>query len=183
LLHDLAKIPATFDDPNLVSRAGLVPVMAFAERAGLPGLAGEHVRIARPCGVNPQVKVPGIVVGMIGGAAGIAAKPQQLCRQVLSSFYGRHCDVEDRPRVMAMANTPSDSASIWPIPSPAASSPSGASRRRTGGFRTRPTARRPLSPVMPGPRGRTCALVPQHARTMREAIPRRGGQPGKRQMG
>ncbi len=35
LLHGLAKIHATFDDPNLVSRAGLVPVMALAQRAGL----------------------------------------------------------------------------------------------------------------------------------------------------
>jgi DDE family transposase len=71
LLHDLAKIHVTFDDPNLVSRAGLVPVMALAQRAGLAGLAGEHVRIAHRCGVNPQVKVPGIVAGMIGGADSI----------------------------------------------------------------------------------------------------------------
>jgi len=28
-LHSLAKIHATFDDPNLVSRAGPVPVMAL----------------------------------------------------------------------------------------------------------------------------------------------------------
>ena len=35
LLHELAKIHASFDDPNLVSRAGLVPVMALAQRAGL----------------------------------------------------------------------------------------------------------------------------------------------------
>jgi hypothetical protein len=53
LLHDLAKIHVTFDDPNLVSRAGLVPVMALAQRAGLTDLAGEHVRIARRCGANP----------------------------------------------------------------------------------------------------------------------------------
>ena len=71
LLHDLGKIHATFDDPNLVSRAGLVPVMALAQRAGLAGLAGEHVRIGRRCGVYPQVKVPGIVAGMIGGADSI----------------------------------------------------------------------------------------------------------------
>jgi hypothetical protein len=71
LLHDLAKIHATFDDPNLVSRAGLVPVMALAQRAGLGGLAGEHVRIGHACGVNPQVKVPAIVAGMIGGADSI----------------------------------------------------------------------------------------------------------------
>ena len=44
LLHELAKIHATFDDPHLVSRAGLVPVMALAQRAGL----GEPGRGARP---------------------------------------------------------------------------------------------------------------------------------------
>jgi hypothetical protein len=71
LLHDLAKIHATFDDPNLVSRAGLVPVMALAQRAGLADLVNEHVRIARPCGVNPQVKVPCLVAGMAGGADSI----------------------------------------------------------------------------------------------------------------
>jgi hypothetical protein len=32
-LHSLAKAHASFDDPNLVSHAGLVPVMALAERA------------------------------------------------------------------------------------------------------------------------------------------------------
>ena len=57
LLHGLAKIHVTFDDPNLVSRAGLVPVMALAQRAGLGDLVAEHVRIGRPCGVNAQVKV------------------------------------------------------------------------------------------------------------------------------
>jgi Transposase DDE domain group 1 len=71
LLHDLAKIHATFDDPNLVSRAGLVPVMALAERAGLADLADEHVRIGRRCGVNAQVKVACVVAGMIGGADSI----------------------------------------------------------------------------------------------------------------
>jgi len=54
LLHSLAKIQATFDDPNLVSRAGLVPVMALAQRAGLSGLADEHVRPAGPCGASPR---------------------------------------------------------------------------------------------------------------------------------
>ncbi len=58
LLHDLAKIHATFDDPHLVSRAGLVPVMALAQRAGLAGLVEEHVRISGPCGVNAHLKVP-----------------------------------------------------------------------------------------------------------------------------
>ncbi len=71
LLHDLPKIHATFDDPNLVSRAGLVPVMALAQRAGLAELVEANVRIAPPCGVNAQVKVPGIVAGMTGGADSI----------------------------------------------------------------------------------------------------------------
>jgi hypothetical protein len=71
LLHELGKIDASFDDPNLVSRAGLVPVMALAQRAGLGELVDEHVRLGRRCGVNPQVKVPGIVAGMIGGADSI----------------------------------------------------------------------------------------------------------------
>jgi DDE family transposase len=71
LLHSLAKIQATFDDPNLVSRAGLVPVMALAQRAGLAALAGAGVRPGGRCGVNAAVKVPGIVAGMIGGADSI----------------------------------------------------------------------------------------------------------------
>jgi hypothetical protein len=68
LLHERTKIHATFDDPHLVSRAGLVPVMALAERAGLGDLAWEHVRVGRPCGVNAQVKVGCLVGGMIAGA-------------------------------------------------------------------------------------------------------------------
>jgi hypothetical protein len=71
LLHSLAKIHATFDDPNLVSRAGLVPVMALAQRAGLAALAGEHVRPAGRCGVNAAVKVGCLVAGMAGGADSI----------------------------------------------------------------------------------------------------------------
>jgi len=52
-----------------VSRAGLVPVVALAQRAGLGDLAGEHLWVGHRCGVNPQVKVPAIVAGMAGGAA------------------------------------------------------------------------------------------------------------------
>ena len=39
LLHALARTSAEFDDPNLVSHAGLVPVMALAGRSGLPDLS------------------------------------------------------------------------------------------------------------------------------------------------
>jgi hypothetical protein len=71
LLHGVAKIHASFDDPNLVSRAGLVPVMALAQRAGLADLAGENVRIARRCGVNAHLKVSCLVAGMVAGAGSI----------------------------------------------------------------------------------------------------------------
>jgi hypothetical protein len=71
LLHGLAKTCATFDDPNLVSRAGLVPVMALAQRAGLGSLVAGHVRIGRRCGVNAHLKVACLVAGMIAGADSI----------------------------------------------------------------------------------------------------------------
>jgi len=71
LLHDLAKTHASFDDPNLVSRAGLVPVMALAQRCGLGDLAGEHVTITSPAGVNPALKIPCLVAGMAAGADSI----------------------------------------------------------------------------------------------------------------
>ena len=50
LLHVLARTHASFDDPNLVSRAGLAPVMALAQRAGLDdlvaGTSGSPARAA-----------------------------------------------------------------------------------------------------------------------------------------
>jgi hypothetical protein len=71
LLHGLARTHASFDDPNLVSRAGLVPVMALAQRARLGGLVADHVRPGGPCGVNAHLKVPCLVAGMVAGADSI----------------------------------------------------------------------------------------------------------------
>jgi hypothetical protein len=71
LLHDPLKISARFDDPNLVSRAGLVPVMGLAERAGLAALVREHVQVAGRCGVNAAVKAGCLVAGMAAGADSI----------------------------------------------------------------------------------------------------------------
>src|ERR1700728_594635 len=71
LLHSLAKTRASFDDPNLVSHAGLVPVMALAQRAGLAGLVAEHVRPGGECGVNAHLKIPCLVAGMAAGADSI----------------------------------------------------------------------------------------------------------------
>jgi hypothetical protein len=71
LSHDPLKTHASFDDPNLVSRAGLVPVMALAERCGLAALARQHVRIASRTGVNADLKVGCLVAGMAAGADSI----------------------------------------------------------------------------------------------------------------
>ena len=71
LSHDLPKTHASFDDPNLVSRAGLVPVMALAEKAGLSDLVSEHVSVGGPCGVNAQLKAGCLVAGMAAGADSI----------------------------------------------------------------------------------------------------------------
>jgi hypothetical protein len=71
LWHDPLKISASFDDPNLVSRAGLVPVMSLAERAGLAGLIRRHVEISAKTGVYPEVKIGCLVAGMAAGADSI----------------------------------------------------------------------------------------------------------------
>ncbi len=62
---------AVFDDPNLVSCAGLAPVLALGERAGLGRLVGEHVHLGKPGGVNAHLKVPALVAGMVAGADSI----------------------------------------------------------------------------------------------------------------
>ena len=62
---------AVFDDPNLVSCAGLAPVLQLAERAGLQRLVGEHVRVDKPGGGNAELKVPALVAGMVAGADSI----------------------------------------------------------------------------------------------------------------
>ena len=59
---------AVFDDPNLVSTAGLVPVMALAQRAGLAGLVEAHVSVPGPAGAHAGAKVAAVVAGMVAGA-------------------------------------------------------------------------------------------------------------------
>ena len=60
-----------FDDPNLVSSAGLVPVMGLAERAGLGGLADEQLTVPTDKGANAGLKVASLVAGMVAGADSI----------------------------------------------------------------------------------------------------------------
>jgi hypothetical protein len=61
-------VSAVFDDPNLVSCAGLVPVPALAERVGMHELVADRVSVAGPAGANAPLKVMSILAGMVAGA-------------------------------------------------------------------------------------------------------------------
>jgi hypothetical protein len=68
LLHAASRVDASFDEPNLVSAAGLVPLMRLAAAAGLGRLVAERLRVGGPCGANPAGKIATIVAGMAAGA-------------------------------------------------------------------------------------------------------------------
>ncbi len=72
LSHTRPVTAAKFDNPNLVSYAGLVPVMALAERAGLLDLADEHLSVPTDKGAHAGRKIGTLVAGMIAGADSIA---------------------------------------------------------------------------------------------------------------
>jgi Transposase DDE domain group 1 len=69
--HSFPAISATFDDPNLVSCAGLAPTLALAQRAGLADLVAEHLTLKAKGGLNAHLKVPALVAGMVAGADSI----------------------------------------------------------------------------------------------------------------
>jgi hypothetical protein len=65
-------VSVRFDDPNLVSCAGLAAVLALAARCGLGGLVAEGVRIAAKGGANAAAKIVALVAGMVAGADSIS---------------------------------------------------------------------------------------------------------------
>ena len=68
LLHAATKTHARFDDPNLVSHAGLIPAVRLAQNIGLEELAGRHVRVTARVGANAGLKIGALVAGMVAGA-------------------------------------------------------------------------------------------------------------------
>ena len=73
--HTFTVGSAVFDEPNLVSAAGLVPVLELAEQTGLSRLIGEYVdlpstRVASGA-VNAAGKLTTIIAGMMCGADSI----------------------------------------------------------------------------------------------------------------
>jgi Transposase DDE domain group 1 len=71
LSHTRPVKSAVFDDPNLVSSAGLVPMLALARSAGLAQLAGQHLSVPTDKGAHPGRKVASLVAGMVAGADSI----------------------------------------------------------------------------------------------------------------
>jgi hypothetical protein len=69
--HSFPAISAVFDDPNLVSCAGLAPTMALAHRAGLADLVSSTLTLKGAGGANAHLKVPALVAGMVAGADSI----------------------------------------------------------------------------------------------------------------
>ena len=71
LRYDAPVAAVTFDDPNLVSCAGLVPVMRLAQDVGLHDAVADRVSLPTDKGANPAGKVATIVAGMLAGADSI----------------------------------------------------------------------------------------------------------------
>jgi hypothetical protein len=64
-------VSVAFDEPNLVSCAGLVPVMQLAQRAGLADAVTGRLSVPGDAGAHAGAKVTSIVAGMVAGADSI----------------------------------------------------------------------------------------------------------------
>ena len=71
LFHTRPVASAIFDDPNLVSCAGLVPIISLAQQCDLPALADMHLSVPTDKGANAGAKVTALVAGMVAGADSI----------------------------------------------------------------------------------------------------------------
>src|SRR5450631_3368143 len=71
LSHRFPPASAVFDDPNLVSSAGLIPVVKLAQDAGLPALADQHLSVPGDKGAHVGDKVMSLVAGMVAGGDSI----------------------------------------------------------------------------------------------------------------
>jgi hypothetical protein len=73
--HRFTAGSARFDEDNLVSHAGLVPLLGLAEQTGLPEIIAGKVSITTPRiksgSANPAPKLLGVIAGMCAGADSI----------------------------------------------------------------------------------------------------------------
>ena len=71
LSHTAPVAAARFDEPNLVSASGLIPVMRLAGDAGLGDFGGQLLTVPTDKGANAGGKVTALVCGMVAGADSI----------------------------------------------------------------------------------------------------------------
>ncbi|MCQ6273281.1 IS1380 family transposase [Pseudarthrobacter sp. R1] len=69
--HKRSAVSVSFDEPNLVSTAGLLPVMTLARDTGLHELANDWLSVPTDKGANAGLKVASLVAGMVAGADSI----------------------------------------------------------------------------------------------------------------
>src|SRR5680860_1120574 len=70
--HDLSRVSISFDEPNLVSHAGLVAPAALAQRLGVAALVDARVDLAGARGgANVGTKAMTIIGGLLAGADSI----------------------------------------------------------------------------------------------------------------
>jgi DDE family transposase len=68
--HDLAGVAASFDEPNLVPCAGLLPAAVLAQRLDLAGVVDERLTLSRH-GANSGVKALTVIGSMLAGGDSI----------------------------------------------------------------------------------------------------------------
>ena len=94
---------ASFDEPNLVSACGLIPVMRLAADAGLDALADQLLTVPSDKGANAGGKVTALIAGMVAGADSIddmallrhGAMGKVFDRLYAPSTLGRSCGSSD----------------------------------------------------------------------------------------
>lgn len=69
--HSLSSVSVSFDEPNLIASAGLLPLMTLARDAGLEDLVDQWVKIPTDKGANAGLKISSLVAGMLAGADSI----------------------------------------------------------------------------------------------------------------
>src|SRR5664280_1920277 len=112
---------AVFDDPNLVSCAGLGPVVALAEQCGLPQLVAAQLTLPAKAGVNAHLKVPALVGAMVAVAGADSNADTDLLRHGgMDRLFGevRAPSTSERscarsPSATSVSSTRSP-ASCWP---------------------------------------------------------------------
>jgi hypothetical protein len=75
-MQEYQKPIVVFDDPNLISAAGLAPILQLADKAGL-NQALARVSVPSP---NAAIKDRCLIAGMITGADSIACLGHATCR-------------------------------------------------------------------------------------------------------